>query len=439
MTLEAYLYFSILTKAYLYKTWAIRLFSVFKDADQDDEIYPGRIYREPYGFFFLNEVGEKVKIEVDRKMGQPLVDKKTPIKIGKAQLSSVQEESIETTVGRLYLNLIIIHEPFSGRMPYINKPFGPRDVESLMAKQFCDTPKPNEARKPGCYYVDEYIRFSTAASFIRELSLLFTHSITKAGIKPAPGRKEYKKKLLEDIKARNVDLTNPIEASNFEQALSNYDKAYLKENDPSFGKFMAGKVTAARSKTYMTQGSETNEFTNDTKTTPIIESLDEGMVLKPAEFTAAANTIRYGSYARGAETVNGGVTAKAIMTAADTWKINIEDCGVTYGAILTVSKNNSKSLVGMTMIQGKSQTKLMSEDDVNQHLGKEIMIRSPQFCKAPGTSTCKVCAGDALAKYPEGQIIPLLDVSSGIMNDSLKKMHNTTVVKTKFQLDKVIT
>lgn len=438
MTLETYLYFSIAVKAYLYKSWAIRLFSLFKDSVNDNETYPGKLYREPFGFFVLNELGEKVRLEVTRNENEPLVTKNSPIKIGKTQLSCIKEDSIETTMGRLYLNLIVIQEPFNGQFPFVNKPFSPKYVESVIALSLQDQLDDEKQKKPGIYYVDDYLKYCAAVTFIRELSLLFTHSVTKEGLMPAPGRHEFKKKLLADYKARNADLSNPIENASFEQALADYDREYLKKNDPAYGKFMNSKPMNARVKTYMTQGGESNAFINEVKTTPIISSLDEGMVLKPEQFTAAANTIRYGSYSRGAETVNGGVTAKAIMNATDVWRIEMDNCNVSYGAYVLVNKSNAKSLVGMTLIEDKKQTKFTSLQMVENYLEKTIMVRSPQFCHAPGTSSCKVCAGDALAKYPNGQIIPLLDVSSGIMNDSLKKMHNTNLVTTKFDLLKIV-
>lgn len=438
MTPEDYLFYSIKLKAHLTHEWVIRAFSIFRDT-HEIKPEPGKLIREPYGFFFFNESLEKVAIEAKRSEKEPLFKKADVVKVSKEQVPCIAESGyIETTLSRLLLNLYVIQEAFNGRLPYINRPFSPRDVEAMISKTLKDTPEPGEARKDGFYYVDEKIRFDQAVTFVKGFSTLFSHSVTAAGLMPAPGRKEFIQTTLKEFKDRNADLTNPVEMVAFEDRLKEFDNAYLKANDPSYGKFMSGKAKDARLKTYMTQGGEANNFTGEIALTPILTPLDQGMVLKQDEFTAASNVIRYGSFARGAETVNGGVTAKAIMNAADTWQIIDTDCGVTYGAEVFLSEKEIHHLVGCTVIEGKAQKKIETIEDAKPYINKPVTMRSPQFCKLSGTKTCKVCATDPLAKYPNGQIIPLMEVSSGIMNDSLKQMHNVSLSKKKVDWATVI-
>lgn len=438
MTPEHYLYYSIQHKAYLNKDWVIRLFSVFKESGQSEN-YTAKLYREPYGFFFIDEQGEKVKIDIKRGDKEPLFNKKDTIEISKDIVSSIAETTpIKTTLGRLILNLFVIHEAFAGRLPYINRPFTPKDVERLIVKTLKDTPKPGQERTPGDYYVDEMLRFNEAVTFIKDFATLFAHSVTRAGLMPPPGRNAFRDKLMAEVKEKKIDLRDPVQMTTFEDKFRQFDEAYLKENDPSFGMFMSGKALGARLKTYMTQGGEANNFIDEINVTPILRPLDEGMVLKEEAFTASANTIRYGSFARGTETINGGVTAKAIMNAADTWRIIDTDCGVTYGAVLMFNEKEIHYLVGCTLIKGKTQIKINTIEEAKPYIGQVVEMRSPQFCQLEGTQTCKVCATDPLAKYPNGQIVPLMEVSSGIMNDSLKQMHNTVMSKKTVDWAKVI-
>ena len=102
-------------------------------------IYPFKLLREPSGFFYYDENLEKKQLEVKPQEGKPLFHKYDKITIKKADIPFIQEETIETTVGRLLLNLVIIGEPFYGRMPYINKKFKPDHVEALIAPVLMDS------------------------------------------------------------------------------------------------------------------------------------------------------------------------------------------------------------------------------------------------------------------------------------------------------------
>jgi hypothetical protein len=353
----------------------------------------------------------------------------------KADLPIIEEDSIETTIGLLLLNLIAVYEPFYGRMPYINKKFTPETVENLVAPVLQSVLPDGKQKEVGKYYVDENIRFSKAVDFLKNLSSIFCRSITRAAMLPAPGRKEFKKKLLERYEGK---LRDPIENAHFQKELRDFDTEYLEKNDPSFGKFTAGKIIDARGKTFMTQGGESNEFIDQLDTTPIVKSLDEGIDLNPEQFVASVNTIRYGSFARGAETVNGGVVAKALMTALDTWRIASDDCGATFGVQRIYDGLSIKKLVNRYILQGGKPVLIETMQDAEAYVDKPITIRSPQYCKKGGLYTCEVCAGAVLSKFREGQIIPNMEVSSGIMNDSLKKMHNTAIKSRAFKLAEII-
>lgn len=436
MTPEQYLISAIKHKCHCKKAWIVSAFTVSMESETlGKTIYPFKLLREPFGFFYYDENLEKKQLEVKPQEGKPLFHKYDKITIKKADIPFIQEETIETTVGRLLLNLVIIGEPFYGRMPYINKKFKPDHVEALIAPVLMDSLPEGKQKEPGKYYVDELIRFTQAVDFICGLASVFSESITRAGMLPPPGRKEYKKKLLEKYEGK---LRDPIENAHFVKELKMFDEAYLKQHDSSFGKFNQGKVGDARVKTFLTQGGESNEFIGQLDTTPIVKSLDEGMDLDPESFTAAANTIRYGSFSRGAETVNGGVVSKALQQSLDTWKITDGDCGATLGVTRTYDASGIKKLVNRYIIQAGKPVLIETIEQAREYTDKPITIRSPQYCRKEGLQTCEVCAGKALSKYRQGQIIPNMEVSAGIMNDSLKKMHNTSIKSNTFELSAVI-
>lgn len=416
--------------------WIVSAFSVTNETEeQRRKIYPFKLSREPYGYYFYNEAGEKIQIAGKFSMDKPLFNKYDKITLNASDFPYIMATSIETTYGRALLNMLLVFEPFQGKLGYINQRFDVRQVEKMITGLIVDDPKNGSPVEEGKIPVAELIKLQKANTFVEALSSIFALSATREGMLPPPGRKEFKQKLLDAYKGK---LTNPIEMAHFQEELRAFDIAYLKANDPSYGKFMAGKVIDARGKAFLTQGGESNEFINQLDVTPIIGSLDEGIDLTPEAFVAVANTIRYGSFARGAETVNGGVVAKGLMTALDTWRIVDKDCGSTLGVTRQYSDDTIHKLVGRYILVDDKPLLIETIEEAKQYVDKVIFIRSQQYCRRPGTETCAICAGKAVAQYKNGQVITTMEVSSGIMNDSLKKMHNTSITTATLDLKSVL-
>lgn len=406
--------------------------------EQKSQLYVGKIIREPFGVFFLDEALEKQPLHIEGlKPTDPILSKRDKVIITQDRLPWIGAPVIETTIGKLLLNLLVVYEPFKGRMAYINDTgFVPSDVEKRFAPKLRDEPKPGEKKEPGLFYVDELILFQKAVTFLEGMSKLFTMSITRQGILPPPGAAEFRKELLKKYEGK---LHDPTEMVKFQSELGEFDKAYLKANDAAYGKFMAGKVVKARGKAYLTQGGDTNGFLNSVEMVPITQPLVDGIDLTPGKFVAVANTIRYGSFARGAETVNGGVVAKALMTALDTWQITNRDCGSLLGVERTYDESEIKKLIGRYVLTTNGKPLFIENvEQAKAYIGKEVIIRSPQYCREAGAYTCKICAGEDLARYGSGLVIPAMEVSSGILSDSLKKMHDTTASSKAMVLSSVI-
>lgn len=437
MTPNDYLLYSIRHTNYRRKAWLISLLSLTQETDaQKAEIYPGKLIREPFGWFTVDDKGEKIKIETKQATTTPLFSVKTPLTITPEWAVSVQSGTVDTFLGTLLVNLICLVDAFGDRFPYRTGRFSPRDLEHDIMKKLETTPLPGGKRDPAFYYVDEYLKFCEGIGFLEMLTQVVAHSITQIGMMPAPGRKEFKKSILPKYEGK---LTDPIEMAKFEKELEGFDDAYLKD-DPAYGKFMSGKkVKGSRMKLFMTQGGESNGFDSSLAVTPIVQALEDGIPTDPGGFTAISNTIRYGSFARGAETINGGVTAKGLMRAADNWRITEGDCKTPLGLHRLYRGKETKNLTGRyVIVQGKAVL-IETDEQAATYDAQGITVRSPQYCRRPGTQTCEVCAGKALSKFPTGTPIPLMEVSGGILNDSLKLMHNTALSTATMSLASVIT
>ena len=437
MTPIEFLQFSIRHKCYQQRSWIISVLAVTQETEaQKVEVYPGKLLREPFGLFVINDALEKIKLEGVTDLKRPLFTVKDPITITPEWLPSVTEKSVETTVGCMLLNAITLVEPFGAKYPYRTGRFGPEDIEADIAPKLESTLNPGETKDPAKFYVDELLVFHESVAFMETLAQVVGHSITQVGLMPAPGIKEFKKTLLVKYKGK---LENPVEMARFEKELGEFDDAYLK-SDPAYGKFMAGKkVKGSRMKLFMTQGGVPNSFIAGQGVTPVISSLDEGVPTDPEGFTAICNESRYGSFSRGAETINGGVTAKGLMRAADSWRITEGDCGVTEGIRRLYRKGDTKHLLGRYIIAQGKPVLIETLEQAAAYDAREISVRSPQYCRRPGTQTCEVCAGKALSKFPTGTPIPLMEVSGGILLDSLKKMHNSSLSTEVMSLAAVIT
>lgn len=437
MQLEAYLLLSIQHECYKRRAWFFSVFSVTKETEeQAADVYPGKLIREPYGFSVVLPTGEKEKLETDRKPDAPLLNVSERLTIDHRYVSSILAgQKIETSIGTLLVNLICIHGPFKGKFPYKTGNFTPKDVEKEIASKLLSNPKPNEPRLDTAYYVDEQIEYAQGVSYLETLSVLFSHSVTKIGLMPAPGRQKFKADVLKRYEGK---LQDPVEFAKFEAELGGFDKEYLKA-DPAYGKFMSGKVLNSRMASFMTQGGQANNFSEQLSVTPVVQSLEDGIPLDKEGFTAISNTIRYGSFSRGAETVNGGVVAKALMRAADNWRITKGDCGTKLGSRRLYKGNAVSDLKGRYLVLGNQVKLVETVEEAKSYINQKIVIRSPQYCRRPGGQTCEICAGVALSKYPTGLAIPLMEVSGGILNDSLKKMHNSKLRTVTADLTLLIT
>lgn len=404
-----------------------------------DSVYPGKLIREPFGLFYLDDNLQKQKIEL-KDPKEALYRLKDPVTITidkvpfmKSPLGGT-DKPIKTTIGSLMCNLISVFEPFKGKLHFIEGKFTPSTVEGLIAPVLESNPETGEPSSD-VIYVQEYEDFYKAVTYLETLSSLFVHSVTEVGLLPPPGRKEFKKKLLERYKGK---LNDPIESSKFDAELKAFDQEYLKQ-DPSYGKFMSSKVVDARVEMYMTQGGQIDDFGGTNKVTTVVNSLEDGVPLKADEFVALVNSSRYGSYSRGAETVNGGVVAKALMRAADNWRITEGDCGSKLGVTKVYGEKDVSKLVGRYLLQANKVTLVETIEQAKDYINRKVTIRSPQYCTRPGNQTCACCAGVALTKYPKGISIPLMEVSGGILTDSLKKMHANKVETVTLDLQSIVT
>ena len=110
-----------------------------------------------------------------------------------------------------------------------------------------------------------------------------------------------------------------------------------------------------------------------------------------------------------------GYEGKKLMSAFQTAQLDEKDsdCGSTGYIEVTLDKSNKGFFEYRYMIEGDKLV-LLTPDNMNDYMNKEVKMRSPLYCK--GQHICNKCMGDLYFKEDIQNIGTLTDrVSSTIM------------------------
>lgn len=416
---------------YRSKAWLISAFAVTRE-DLDEykkDPYPYRIVQTPTGFFFVKPGTTELERIEDAVLNQPLFSFKDEIEVDSEICKNVSG-TIKTKLGQLLVNLICIVNAFGKKLPYQEGKVEVRTIENKIAPALQDTPENGAQREENVIYVDEYIKFVDSLSFLQGLAQLCVWTFTEKNIQKPKGIDEFKREL---VKKYGDKLHDPVELAKFEGELKAFDAAYLSD-DPSLGIFMSGKgLNVARKKMFLTMGAG-ESFDQKQHVDPIINSLSDGWPTDPESLTNMFNTVRVASYARGTETVNGGVASKVLLRSANNFKIQNVDCGTKIGILRNLNRNNIKKLVGREVLVNGEWILVADESSAKQYQDKAIIVRSPMYCKLDGDNLCSHCAGERLASNPLGISMTLTEISAIIILTSLKKMHGTVLSTAKMDI-----
>jgi len=277
-----YFKLALANKLYEHKNWLYKVFSITKQSKAN---YTYDLVRESWGYSYLDTSGELVNID-DAKPDDVLFTFDEKITIDKTWIPNLTEDSVDTTIGNIIFNYIVLVNAFYDKVPYINGNVNISKIDNFIASKLEDTPLTPSGdvdvtadRRQDVIYVDEYLKYVNSFKYLGSLSQLTTIAATKRNILPPPGIKEFKKQLIKKYEGK---LNDPVEVVKFEEELKKFDDDYLKD-DPSYGKFMSGKVkNTARKKMFLDIGVEEG-FKQENKAKPILESLEDGWSTDPVK------------------------------------------------------------------------------------------------------------------------------------------------------------
>ncbi len=428
-----YLKLAIQEKKYHKKAWIISAFSITRRNSTTKVPDLLELEYTPTGYIFMNDKSERVVIE-DASPQEPVFKFLDLITIDSSWCPNVTG-TIETTIGNLLFNLIVMVEAFGTKIAFISGKINVKKIEKIVAPILVSDPKEDTEKEPTKIYVSEYVKFVDNLQFIGGLASLCVVSATPKNIQMAPGLSEFKKSLIKKYEGK---FNDPTEFFKFEQELKAYDDEYLKD-DPSMRGFMAGKIkNISRKKMYLTLGSGAS-FENDLAPAPVINSLHDGWPTDPKQFTALMNDSRSGSYSRGTWTVKGGVSAKILLRSTSNYRITIDDCGSKVGITRNYTKDDVSNLVGRYMLVNGIPKLIESNEEAVKFIGKDISVRSPMYCLVQGDKLCKTCAGKRLSENPDGLAIPITNISGTILLIFMKQFHGKVLSTSKLNINEVLT
>lgn len=431
-------YFILALKAGCYRErgWVVSVFSVTSDETElwKQNPYPYRIVNTMMGCFYVDPSrnGTLSKID-DAEVGQPLFGPKDRIDLNAGDLPNLARP-VNTTIGNAFFNACALVYPFGAKVPYMEGKINVGRVENAIVKILEGTPPPGTERRPDRVYVDEYLKLAEAMDYLAGFTQLFTWAATERTMTVPPGLNEYKRKLIEENKDR---LHDPAVISRIGAALVAKRKEYLK-GDPGGENFLiSGKShDVVGLKLFGMLGAEAGLGDNSTEMTLIQNSLAEGWDVN--EFPAMNDSLRGGSFSRGAETELGGVAVKWLLRASSNLAVTGEDCGSQVGEVIDVSNETKSKLIGFSVITKEGPKRVLTEEEAGAYLGKRVMVRTPMFCHFSKTDYCKTCVGERLAANPNGLSIAVSDYGSTFMYIKMGAAHGKALKLAKMDFKKAI-
>ena len=421
------------SETYRKRAWVISAFSIIRENPDKwkENPYPYRIVQTPLGHYFFNPVSQNLEIIDGTTASEPIYSFTDRIVLEPGDLPNVKETT-HTTLGNAYYNKACICDAFGDKVKYqsglqIGK------LQTEIAARLRDTPLPGSPRESKYLYCDEYEKFANAVFFLTNFNQLCTWGMTEKVLTAPPGVKELREKLMKQYKDQ---LHDPAILAVIMGELKKLDKEYLK-GDPGMDFLLSKKsLDVVRSKLFLAYGAE-RSLSDKTKMNFVPKSLDEGWEIK--QLPAMNNASRAGSYDRGAETQDGGVTFKELNRAFANLAITIDDCGSKIGIETEVTESSLRNITGFTIITDNGLEFIEDTNSAKKYLGTIVRKRSPMYCTAGIDQLCKVCGGTNLSSNPTAVAMAVSDLGSIFMGLKMSAMHGKAILTKKLDWKKRIT
>ena len=339
-------------------------------------------------------------------------ERNTPVVLPPGVLANYTgTEPLNTTIGRVLLNYVILVDPFGDYIPYINQLWNIEKIEQGLIFDGLRTEK---------ITVDQVKHYSRNLHWIGHFTELAVPSFTEKSLTVDPRIIARRDELLKQY-APQLEAHDPVVMSKIQDELVAMDKEFLK-GDPStpFYDYSAGKSYGVHRKAMFAVGGMVENFGTDGYSF-LSNSLEEGWNVK--DFPVICNQIRSGSYSRAKETALGGVETNLLIRVFQNTEITEEDCNSPRYLKVLLTHENMNSYIYRNIIEDGNVVTLSGEN-ISEYVGKTILLRSPMFCPTK-VGYCYTCMGELFRTIDaEHLTMAAIGVSSSFTVASLKKMHS---------------
>lgn len=352
---------------------------------------------------------------------------------------------LRTCYGNVFFNQLCLVEPFGNLIPFDAGTVVPAKFEDFILDRMIDDREDGnvtEMAPDGKLYVWQYLKFCDHCLAIPGYADGLVTSTTRKSLISNPKWPAIRAAWIEKNKDR---LSDPSAVAELSVIADKVDDEHLAGDESIIFYKAKKKLAGARRKVHYMFGGE-SPFSDGTTVEFIPKSLEEG--IDTEHMSVMNNSLRFGSYNRGAQTALGGESTKTIYRMVGTARIIEDDCKTWLGVPTMISEYNYEDLNGYSYIEdGKSI--LITKENAAGLIGQRIAIRGPMTCKAgrdiekgtlgKGKNICAVCAGAALAENPNGIPAATAGVGGRFLMVFMSKMHSSTLRTVKWDMQARLT
>lgn len=398
----------------------------YKLYQYDNQGVPCFCYHDGQNIIPILEDGKPVET-----LKQPLINYQERLVITKEYVyNAIDEPELETSAGTLFVNFYCLLYHVKHKLGYFNGRINPKQIESKLAGLVQDD-VPEDQRDENVIYVSDDEKIRSAIGSISGFAMISAPSATPYTVTVSPKTLALRDKLFEEYKDR---LDDPITVVNISKQVQAADKAWVEENDENKGFYIDEEKSFSnvRQNIFLFQGLQTR--LNDKSLHMVKTSISEGPKIE--DIPALFDTMRAGSYARGAATPLGGEAVKFIFRVFGNTKIIMEDCGTKMGVKRRLTEENKERCLNHYILDNGTEV-LLDSTNVGDYMGKVIEMRSPTFCQADteGRDVCVHCMGPNFRNQRQSLGAYCSEPASQMMYVSMKKMHSNVKTTTKINLD----
>lgn len=341
-----------------------------------------------------------------------------------------QNETIESTLGRFIVNLVVIPESYHLKHGYCNEELTKGAISSIESKMGDMVLNDEMTVKEYADYLDygEWISMGT----VNFLGPTMDYDINIPIPEVIKRRDELFEKYKKEIKRGESAIAEKIE-----KELLNIAKKKIKEKkNPAYDFFESGVGSFANNykKTSIMAGAIENPYTKklDILKSNYIDGIDIN------EYSKFSNLTLIGGYSRGVATQTSGYQRKKIDNAVQSVVLDEAgtDCGTKYTLDIEILPDFTKLFTNRYIVED-GKLILLTKENITKYVGKVVHMRSPMFCKSQ--NICNKCAGELFYKMGVKNAGLLNSSMSGVlMNASMKKFHDATIKFNRIDIEKFI-